>query len=71
MSEDCKIEQLFNQSIKAKQACIEHGFKQLYRMSEYITQSIQNGDGNSSKRIVNIMRNISLDKKLLNKELTY
>jgi len=43
MSEDCKIEQLFNQSIKAKQACIEHGFKQLYRMSEYITQSIQNG----------------------------
>ena len=29
------------------------------------------GDGNSSKRIVNIMRNISLDKKLLNKELTY
>ena len=43
MSEDSKIEQLFNQSIKTKQACIEQGFKSLYRMSEYITQSIQNG----------------------------
>ena len=43
MSEDCKIEQLFNQSIKVKQACIEQGFQQLYRMSEYITQSIQSG----------------------------
>ena len=43
MSEDCKIEQLFNQSIKAKQACIEQGFQPLYCMSEYITQSIQNG----------------------------
>ncbi len=43
MSEDSKIEQLFNQSIKVKQACIEQGFQPLYRMSEYITQSIQNG----------------------------
>ena len=43
MSEDCKIGQLFNQSIKAKQACIEQGFQPLYCMSEYITQSIQNG----------------------------
>ena len=43
MSEDCKIEQLFNQSIKVKQACIEQGFQPLYRMSEYIAQSIQNG----------------------------
>ena len=43
MSEDRKIERLFNQSIKAKQACIEQGFKSLYNMSEYITQSIQNG----------------------------
>ena len=43
MSEDCKIEQLFNQSIETKQACIERGFQQLYSMSEHITQSIQNG----------------------------
>ena len=43
MSEDCKIEQLFNQSIETKQACIGRGFQQLYKMSEYITQSIQNG----------------------------
>ena len=43
MSEDCKIEQLFNQSIEVKQACIERGFQQLYSMSEHITQSIQNG----------------------------
>ena len=43
MSEDCKIEQLFNQSIETKQACIGQGFQQLYKMSEYITQSIQNG----------------------------
>ena len=43
MSEDRKIEQLFNQSIKVKQACIEQGFQPLYRMSEYIAQSIQNG----------------------------
>ena len=42
MSEDSKIEQLFNQSIKTKQGCIEQGFQPLYRMSEYITQSIQN-----------------------------
>jgi len=43
MSENCKIEQLFNQSIEVKQACIERGFHQLYSMSEHITQSIQNG----------------------------
>ena len=43
MSEDCKIEQLFNQSIEVKQACIERGFQQLYSMSEHITQSIRNG----------------------------
>jgi D-sedoheptulose 7-phosphate isomerase len=43
MSEDSKIEQLFNQSIKVKQSCIEQGFQPLYRMSEYIAQSIQNG----------------------------
>ena len=43
MSEDCKIEQLFNQSIKIKQDCIEQGFQPLYRMSGYITQSIQDG----------------------------
>ena len=43
MSEDCKIEQLFNQSIEVKQACIKCGFQQLYSMSEYVTQSIQNG----------------------------
>ena len=43
MSEDCKIEQLFNHSIETKQACIGRGFQQLYKMSEYITQSIQNG----------------------------
>ena len=43
MSEDCKIEQLFNQSIEVKQACIERGFQQLYRMADCITQSIQNG----------------------------
>jgi D-sedoheptulose 7-phosphate isomerase len=43
MSEDCKIEQLFSQSIETKQACIGRGFQQLYNMSEYITQSIQNG----------------------------
>ena len=43
MSEDCKIEQLFNQSIEVKQACIERGSQQLYSMSEHITQSIRNG----------------------------
>jgi D-sedoheptulose 7-phosphate isomerase len=43
MSEDSKIERLFNQSIETKQACIGRGFQQLYNMSEYITQSIQNG----------------------------
>ena len=43
MSEDCKIEQLFNQSIEVKKACIEQGFQQLYSMSEHITQSIRNG----------------------------
>ncbi|MCH9711753.1 MAG: SIS domain-containing protein [Proteobacteria bacterium] len=43
MSKSCKVEQLFNQSIEVKQACIEQGFQPLYRISEYITQSIQNG----------------------------
>ena len=43
MSENFKIEQLFDQSIETKRGCIEQGFKQLYRMSEHITQSIQNG----------------------------
>ena len=43
MSENCKIERLFNRSIKAKQGCIEQGFQPLYCMSGHITQSIQNG----------------------------
>ena len=43
MSEDSKIERLFNHSIETTQACIGRGFQQLYNMSEYITQSIQNG----------------------------
>jgi len=38
-----KIKELFSRSIKIKQACIKQGFQPLCRMSEHITQSIQNG----------------------------
>lgn len=43
MNKDCKIERLFDQSIKAKQDCIEQGFESLYYMGDFIAQSIQNG----------------------------
>ena len=43
MNKDYKIEQLFNQSIKTKQDCIEQGFQSLYCIGDCITQSIQNG----------------------------
>ena len=43
MSKNCKIEHLFNQSIKTKQDCVEQGFESLYYMGDCITQSIQKG----------------------------
>ena len=44
MNKDDKIEQLFKQSIKAKQDCIKQGFKSLYQMGDFIIQLIQNGN---------------------------
>lgn len=43
LKKDCKIDHLFNQSIKIKQDCIEQGFRSLYHMGDFIAQSIQNG----------------------------
>ena len=43
MNKGQKIEQLFNQSIKTKQDCIEQGFESLYYMGDFIVHSIQNG----------------------------
>ena len=43
MNKEYKIEQLFNQSIKTKQACIMQGFQSLYCMGDFVSQSIQNG----------------------------
>jgi D-sedoheptulose 7-phosphate isomerase len=43
MDENCKIKQLFNQSIKTKQDCIKQGFQSLYAMGEQITQLVQSG----------------------------
>lgn len=43
VNKDCKIERLFDLSIKAKQDCIEQGFEPLYYMGDFIAQSIQNG----------------------------
>ena len=39
-----KIEQLFKQSIKTKQDCIEQGFQPLYQMGDLITRLIENGN---------------------------
>jgi len=44
MNKGEKIEQLFKQSIKTKQDCIEQGFQSLYQIGSCITQSIQNGN---------------------------
>ena len=43
MNKDCKIERLFDKSIKIKQDCIDQGFEPLYHMGDFIGQSIQNG----------------------------
>jgi len=43
MNKGEKIEQLFNQSIKTKQDCIDQGFQSLYQIGDCITQLIQNG----------------------------
>ena len=39
-----KIEKLFNQSVKSRQRCIKQGFQPLCNMSDYIAQSILNGN---------------------------
>jgi len=44
MDKNKKIEQLFKQSIKVKQGCIEQGFQSLYQMGSSITQSIKGGN---------------------------
>jgi len=38
------IKQLFEESIKTKQSCIDQGFQSLLVMGDQITQSIQNGN---------------------------
>ena len=43
MNKDEKIEQLFKESIRTKQNCIEQGFQSLYQIGDSITQSIQDG----------------------------
>jgi D-sedoheptulose 7-phosphate isomerase len=44
MYKSCKIEQLFSNSIKVKQECMDQGFQSLYSMGNFTTQSIQNGN---------------------------
>ncbi len=44
MNKDEKIEQLFKQSIKTKQNCIEQGFQSLYQMGDNVIKSIQDGN---------------------------
>jgi len=44
MDKKFEIEQLFNNSIKVKQDCLEQGFDSLYSMGNFITQSIQNSN---------------------------
>lgn len=43
MNKNCKIEQLFNQSIDVKRDCVKNGFQSLYNMGDDITKLIQNG----------------------------
>jgi D-sedoheptulose 7-phosphate isomerase len=44
VNKDEKIEQLFKQSIKTKQNCIEQGFQSLYQMGDNVIKSIQDGN---------------------------
>jgi len=43
VNKNCKIEQLFNQSIDVKRDCVKNGFQSLYNMGDDITKLIQNG----------------------------